>query len=94
MVIVIIATSELEIKYDDLVPSSQPIDIGLQMAMPLNLNLLKLVLICKAAFAVELADSIVVDTGEGDVVGVEQNEVRSDYIHRLDVCVVRVYATL
>ena len=75
MVIVIIATSVLEIKYDDLVPSSQPVNIRLQIAMPLNLNILKLILIRKAAFAVELTDSIVVDSGEGDVVGVEQNEV-------------------
>lgn len=94
MVIVIIATSVLEIKYDDLVPSSQPVNIRLQIAMPLNLNILKLILIRKAAFAVELADSIVVDSGEGDVVGVEQNEVWSDRIHRLDVYVVRIYTTL
>jgi len=62
--------------------------------MPLNLYLLKLVLACEAAFAVELADCVITDSREADVMRVEQKYVRRDYIHRLDVCMIRKNATL
>ena len=63
------------------------------MAVPFELNLGELELAREAALAVDLADRVVYDAGEADIVRVQYQQVAPEDVHRPDIRMISKDAT-